>query len=369
MRMKQLVAASLFGLAGVSCKVDIAADVQGALDDAQNAIDDLIDEIGMRVEAQDTFTSRIVLLGEATAADGSQQLYVHGATSGGGAITTEAFAEMQIYVDGELVHGCRQVTVTATVDASVPAPLDDADAGVSDGGAAEPPAAVPEPETVTQCEVLAGVSIRGFAELEGPLFSVSIVNDYSGSMSDSDIRLVAGIHDRLFRALPEGLYEAEVVRFSSDVDTLLPFSEDEAEVLEAVRADEDYLRRNTALYDGMGTGLESLLMRDLPVRILMVSSDGHENSSDMWTRSELQRDIADGGVVTVILGSGFADVDELRGFAGSRGVFFYAPFFDELSARVVDYVESIADGVEITLPPELAGQDVELRVGDVSLSP
>lgn len=344
------------------CSVDLNAAAQDVGDDLQEVGEDIgdglqaiWDDVTELSDPEDSFTGRVMVLGQRELPEGGVQIYLQGADESGAALATAAFEQVQVFLDGELVHGCEQVPASASnPDAGMPAELADAEV------VSEPaPGATEE-----RCVTLDGVQVRFLAELEGTVFSVSVVNDYSGSMADADLELVSEIQTALFEALPP-IFETEVVYFADLADTVLPFTTDRDAVLGAVQPDLAYERGFTALYDGMGAGLTTLTEREAPVRILMVSTDGHENASEQFTQPQLRSTIDENGIITVMLGSRFSNVEDLKSFASGRGVFFYTPAFRELKERVAEYVESLLATAELTLPPELDGEDVEIRVNGI----
>jgi hypothetical protein len=252
------------------------------------------------------FEARLVALGSDVADDGGRRFYVHGATHAGAALTTEAFAaaEVRVVLDGE----------TTTLD--------------------------PEAYTIRRVEA-------------GDVISLSLVNDYSGSMLDQDLDAVEQIHTDMFTHLPP-IHETEVIQFSDEVDVRQAYTTDAEALLAAVARDDAYRRGSTALYDGMGVGLERLVERDRPVKILMVSTDGAENSSMRHTKPELLETMRDHGVIVVMLGALLADVPEMRDLTGDRGVLFYTRYYSELRATMQAYLESLGEIVEVHVDPEFA---------------
>lgn len=255
------------------------------------------------------FSSKLVVLGSEEGEDGSLTIYTHGVDGDGNALDASAWADLQVSVSvgGEAkVLGEGEFTVTAVAD------------------------------------------------VPGDLLSIGIVNDYSGSMSGGDLQTVAGIETDLFTYLPS-IFEAEVTQFSSDVFVKQAFTSDRDALLDAVAYDAEFKRKLTALYDGMGVGLDSLLTRTRPLRLLIVSTDGEENDSEQYTRDELIQTVTSQKVPVVMLGALFADPNELRELAGPRGVFFYTPYYKNARAQVEQYLESLSELVAVHVPEEHRG--------------
>lgn len=255
------------------------------------------------------FTSKLVVLGSAEGEDGSLTIYTHGVDADGNALDAAAWGELQVSVDvaGEaVVLGEGEFTVTLVADAP------------------------------------------------GDLLSIGVVNDYSGSMAQGDLQTVAGIETDLFTFLPS-IFEAEVTQFSSEVIVKQPFTTDQSALLDAVAYDAAFDQQLTALYDGMGAGLDSLLTRTRPLRLLVVSTDGQENDSEQYTRDELIQTVTSEQVPVLMLGALFADPSELRELAGPRGVFFYTPYYSDARAQVEQYLQSLSELVAVHIPEEHRG--------------
>lgn len=255
------------------------------------------------------FSSTVVILGSQEEADGSLTVYAHGADANGQAIDSAAWADVQVSVE---VDGFAQVLAAGDF------------------------------------------SMHLVADATGDLLSIGIVNDYSGSMVQGDLQTVASIETDLFSYVPP-VYEAEVTQFSSDVVVKQPFTTDQDALLGAVAYDESFDQQLTALYDGMGTGLDSLLTRNRPLRLLIVATDGQENDSQQYTRDEIIALVAAENVPVLMLGALFAEPAELRSLAGSRGVYFYTPYYDDARAQVEQYLTSLSNLVAINIPPDARG--------------
>ncbi len=257
----------------------------------------------------DDFDGRLVVLGRETHDDGSIRLFVAGVDAVGSPLSNDALA-------------------TATV-----APRAGAVAG----------------------DVHVAVGVTPFAKLPEDVLSLEMVNDYSASMSVPDLKVVQHVQDDLLSALPP-IYEGEVTLFSSAVRVKQAFTADHASLLAGVECDEAFDRELTALYDGMGNGLQSLTSRARPARVLMVSTDGLENASVAFKKSDILQRVAEDHVFVVMLGALFADFDELRTLAGPNGVYFYTPLYANLREQVSKLVTALSHGAAIDIPADTATQ-------------
>lgn len=196
----------------------------------------------------------------------------------------------------------------------------------------------------------------------GDVLSVSFVTDYSGSMRDEDLELIADLHADLVNGLPE-VYEAEVVLFSTEVDRKVAFTEDQDKLLGALALDTSYERDSTALYDGMGKGVDGLSSRTRPARLMIVATDGAENDSIEWRRSELVEAMKDEDIYVVMIGSLFSDLEELQALTRGRGVYFYAADYLWIQSEVETWIESISTSTALRiegLPSDTTGVRIEV---------
>ncbi len=326
--------ASLLTFAPGCLGILAAAALADALPCDGKLVDELATEDGLSDECRadiapylpdpsDSFDGRLVSLGEQRDATGAVSLYLHGIDDGGRVFGEADWAEAR---------------VTVWVDGQSTAMLG------SDLGA----------------QVL-GESAERFA-------SIAMVNDYSSSMLDSDLDDVAVLQRDVLDCLPPRT-EGAVTYFSEEVRLEQDFTEDHDALGQALLRNDDFERETTALFDGMGEALEQLVERDRPVRVLLVSSDGLENASTHWTEDDILELVEQEDVTVVMLGALFADIDQMRDLTAHDGVFFYTPFYADMSDQLDDYVASLKQMARVTLPSELAGADrVEIEVGGETLT-
>lgn len=289
----------------------------------QNGIsDDCRDAVGSLLpSAQNNFTSRLVVLGTDLDESNQRRLYVQGIDASGNPLTSDQL---------------KTATVTV-IEGSTETVLDAGD-----------------------------FTIEALKDLSTDLASISVVTDYSGSMTSADLDTAAEIESDIFGILAP-IYEAEVILFSETVTQKLSFTEDQAQILAAVARDDSIDRSSTALYDGMGTALAHLVARERPIRFLITATDGLENASTTYTKAQLITTIDSNRIFVLMLGSLFSDVDEMKDLAGDNGVYFYAPSYDALKSEVTAFVESLGEAVQIALDAAYKDADaVRVTVGDLS---
>ena len=271
-------------------------------------------------EDQNDFESRIVAPGGLRVVDGEVRALLQAADAEGNALHADAFAGLQV-----------EVTVEGTA------------------------------RVLAEGEFSLAVS----ADLPEALLAVSVVNDYSSSMFDRDIRDVAEVEGEIFECLPP-VYEAEVVRFSELVETHQEFTAELAALLDAVAYDEGFDRGTTALLDGIGVATASLGAHPAPVKVLVLSTDGGENASTMFSEPEVFGALDEAGVFVVVMGALLADVDFMRDLARDRGVYFYTREFSALQDAASPYLDSLKSLVELRIPdldPPPASVRLELEGG------
>jgi hypothetical protein len=269
------------------------------------------------------FTGRVVVLGSETRDDGSLRVFVAGTDGAGQPLSAAAFAGARVAVRS-------------------------GGAFVDSGGVSR---------------------AIGFANLDEPALSLELVNDYSASMSLADLHVVERIEHDLVATLPP-IYEGEVTLFSSEVRVKQAFTAERGTLLSAVECDEHFARKFTALYDGMGNGLASLTSRSRPARVLMVATDGLENASVAYKKSDIVKAIADDGVFVIMLGALFANQGELESLAGPRGVYFYTPLYSDLGDQLSTLINALSHGAAVDIPAataeqrplrlQIAGQNLEI---------
>ena len=68
--------------------------------------DDLADILDLP-GPQDSFSDRLIVLGSSNSAEGPK-VYLQGVDASGNALSSAQLAELEIWVNGELVHGCEE---------------------------------------------------------------------------------------------------------------------------------------------------------------------------------------------------------------------------------------------------------------------
>lgn len=208
------------------------------------------------------------------------------------------------------------------------------------------------------------------ADLDGVAASLPCSLDYSGSMTDLDIDDAVSFYEALF-SIPLG-YEAEYAIFSDTVYEKAAFTSDVATLQAAAARDATFTRGSTALFDAIGAGIDAVADREAPVRLLVVATDGGENSSTIYTDKAALYDAAvAAGVHVVVVGSLMSDLDFMREAASKTdGFYFYAHSFGDLEAKTDALIAAISamGAVEITDPVYIGAGPYEIEIDGVTIT-
>jgi len=194
-------------------------------------------------------------------------------------------------------------------------------------------------------------TIKKFNEYDtGNLISISSVLDYSSSMRNGDLDNAIEIYTDIFN-LFGGYFEGEIILFSNEATRILPFATELSLLLEGIKRDDDYVRDMTALYDGIGAGLESLASRTAPIKLLIIATDGQENKSKNYTKASIIAKAKENKIPVIFLGSLFSDVDDMRDIAkDTNGFFIYTYALLDLKVKALKLIDILKNiqTVEIT---------------------
>ncbi len=165
-------------------------------------------------------------------------------------------------------------------------------------------------------------SVGKLKDYSGTNVSISSVLDYSASMSDQDILDASQTYSGLFDVLAASTapFESNVFFFSDSVVKVGDFSSRADTLKNRVRANLAFKRSSTALFDGMAAGLKSLAGRPAPIKLLIVSTDGLENSSKTYKTADTLYALAKASKTrVVVLGALLADLGFMRSMAAQTG--------------------------------------------------
>lgn len=216
--------------------------------------------------------------------------------------------------------------------------------------------------------------------------SIAVVVDLSGSMRDEKIKRAQAALERFIQNC-----------HSEDEYSLIGFNERAWVALDHTRDSQQLLRQfnsvkpegNTALYDAVALGLQTLQKAHHPRRVLLVLSDGDDNRSRTSLR-QIKRQVNESGVLIYAVGVrdfslrnqiGSLILHELTEPSGGKAFFpkdgeGLSDAFEKIAVELrqqysIGYTPSnfSADGkwrklkVKVTPPPETPGIVVRARVG------
>ena len=220
------------------------------------------------------------------------------------------------------------------------------------------------------------------------ILSVSLLTDYSNSMEDAELDNISNIYTLILDNMPR-VFEAQIINFSDTYDEKLIWTEATAGTLatikSAVALDNTIVRNETALYDAIGFALEGpaggiaggsatqgdgLIERCRPAHMLIVFTDGIENSSTAYTdKAVLTSLIETSQTVPIMLGTSTADEAELLSLAGESGGFVQVFDTDGILAEVTNWTQSLSELTKFTLSAASGfdGKIVRITLGSQSV--
>jgi hypothetical protein len=192
-------------------------------------------------------------------------------------------------------------------------------------------------------------SLDAISGLSNSVLSLSLLSDYSGSMQDEDIAEVSSLFKDLAINL-NSIAETEHILFSSTTRQSITFSRDLTAVQAAIAVDPTFERSSTALYDGMGMGLTHLASSTRPGKIIVVGTDGAENSSTTWTKAAITAAIAEQkNLLVVFMATNFADLDLIKELVGNKGFYAYTETLLDARERLTELSTALKQGVRLRL--------------------
>lgn len=200
-------------------------------------------------------------------------------------------------------------------------------------------------------------------------FSLSIIMDYSGSMSDQDKGFLEQGLLYMFDVLPPVL-RASVTKFSDYAVTYQEMTSDVAAIKRAIS--DPMAAGSTALYDALGTSMDTLAKETTPFRLVLLFTDGKENASQTQCYDSVVLASREQLIPLFVIGMGQISVPLMFSLTNdTNGCFLYAPSNEELeklyqmiggfiaNTYVVTWpaateTKSAPVFIEVTPPPEIA---------------
>ena len=193
--------------------------------------------------------------------------------------------------------------------------------------------------------------MKNFKDISGTIISLSSIIDYSGSMLNSDIDDAVEIYTDIFGVF-NPVFESEIRLFSDTVYQKIDFTSDYNLLLSKISRDNTIERKSTSLYDAIGGGLSALSNINGLIKLLLVATDGRENSSETFTsKSQIYNLSKQQNIPVIILGSLFADLDFMRELAEeTNGYYIYNKAFLNIKSDVIGLIQILTNiqAIEIT---------------------
>lgn len=165
---------------------------------------------------------------------------------------------------------------------------------------------------------------------EDKKIGISIVQDYSGSMRDEDLAVSIDIFEKVFGVFDD-FVNAEVIAFSDSVVVQQEFTTEKGLVVSSLALDTIIDRNSTALYDAIGKGAQNLADQENLIRVMFLSTDGAENSSQFFDRDSAIQTARSNGIPIIIFGSLFADLNFMKEVTRETyGYYIYAQTLSEM---------------------------------------
>lgn len=194
-------------------------------------------------------------------------------------------------------------------------------------------------------------------DLDETAVSLSLVLDYSGSMSEESINdLESAAYDFVTHMEPTD--EAEIIKFDSEISVVQSFTTDQALLKKAIYS--DFGGGMTALYDAIYKGVTDTVVRPANNKQVVIAMTDGASNSDQYTQQEVidyakQNNIP---VYTIGLGSGVEETNLKNIAEGTGGLYYSAPdsaklkeIYQEIASTVlhpyiIKYQTTVADAQE-----------------------
>lgn len=219
--------------------------------------------------------------------------------------------------------------------------------------------AISTDEGVTYTEIGAD-SVERLSETDTMQTSLLMVLDYSGSILDDDLADVNAGLDVFFDVLTVG-YQGAVIKFSTDVDLVQDFTEDEDGLLVTIN-DTSYARQLTSLNDAIYTAVDDIKDETTPLKLVILFTDGVDNDSE-HTQDEAIAHAQENKIPICVVGVGFANVSTLETIAEETGCFFvYKTVFTSLDDAFNTFADQINNLEVLDLPDDFDATSGLLKV-------
>jgi hypothetical protein len=212
---------------------------------------------------------------------------------------------------------------------------------------------------------------KNIAWVKGNLnYSLGVVVDYSASMSADDINdayYILNLFLNIITFLNNS--EANHIIFSTSVTEKSQYVSGSKMLKTLLTKDTSYLRESTSLYDAIGFGLESLSIRTRPAKILIVFTDGEENSSKKFNVDKIINLANDNNITIILVGSLFSDIDAFELISnGTKGIYLYNSKIKDLETNLTKAGQILTEFNSFVIDNSLAGDSIVLTYKERSIT-
>lgn len=214
-----------------------------------------------------------------------------------------------------------------------------------------------EGETYTE---VGAESVQKLSETDTTQTSLLMTLDYSRSILDSDLDDINTGLGVFFDVLTVG-YQAGVIKFSTDVDLVQDFTEDEEGLLSTIN-DTSYTREYTSLNDAIYTAVDDIKDETTPLKLVILFTDGVDNDSE-HSQDEAIAYAQENKIPVCVVGVGFANVSTLETIAEETGCFFiYKTVFTSLDDAFDSFADQINNLSVLDLPDDFDASEGLLKI-------
>ena len=191
-------------------------------------------------------------------------------------------------------------------------------------------------------------------------FSLSIVLDYSGSMSEEDKQFLEEGLLYFFDTLPD-VYRGSLIKFTDEAHVYQPMTGDTDALREAVTAPKQ--SGGTALYDALAVGQDELESEQTPFHLAIGFTDGQENASETHCHDSVVTRSLDKRIPVFVMGMGDISVPSMMGLStDTHGCFVYAPSNTQLEAIYRSIGKMLGDAYVVRWPARTDQAAPEVRI-------
>jgi uncharacterized protein YegL len=180
--------------------------------------------------------------------------------------------------------------------------------------------------------------------------AISMIMDYSGSMREEDIKDANEIFDDFYEVFDVLLpYHSNIILFSEQSHQIQPFTNDTATLRSQLFVHPEINRSSTALFDAMGETLNQLGERNDTMKLLIISTDGHENSSNSFTNKNEIIDLVNRHKVPVIfVATLLSDIKLIKEFAEKTdSLYIYAKEYLEVKTKSQQIIDMLKQALVV----------------------